>query len=58
MCPHARRLSLQAEAKKAGNLVKFGGGFYAGKLPAAPKEDPGKGWLSAAVLALYTLVAK
>ena len=47
-----------AEAKKAGDLVKFGGGFYAGKLPATPKEEPGKGWLSAVVLALYALVAK
>ena len=25
---------LWAGAKKGGNLVKFGGGFYAGKIPA------------------------
>lgn len=43
-----------AEAKKAGNLVKFGGGFYAGKLPA--KEDNSKGVLTTAVLALYALL--
>jgi len=27
-----------ASAKKSGNLVKFGGGFYAGKIPNAPKK--------------------
>ncbi|KAL3900827.1 MAG: hypothetical protein SGPRY_012385, partial [Prymnesium sp.] len=50
--------SAQAEAKKAGNLVKFGGGFYAGKLPAKPKEDTSKGWLAAVVLSLFTLLGK
>ena len=30
----------QAAAKKSGNLVKFGGGFYAGRLPAPPKVRP------------------
>jgi len=47
-----------AEAKKAGNLVKFGGGFYAGKLPAAKKQAESKGWLSAVVVALYALLGK
>jgi len=28
-----------ASAKKSGNLVKFGGGFYAGKVPAPPKVE-------------------
>jgi len=28
-----------ASAKKSGNLVKFGGGFYAGKIPAPPKKE-------------------
>jgi len=46
-----------ASAKKAGNLVKFGGGFYAGKLPAQPKEDSTT-WVSALVLAIYALVGK
>ncbi|KAL1528534.1 hypothetical protein AB1Y20_009877 [Prymnesium parvum] len=46
------------EAKKAGNLVKFGGGFYAGKLPARPKEESSKGWLTALVLSLYALLGK
>jgi len=48
-----------ATAKKSGNLVKFGGGFYAGKLPAAKKKKEGSsGWLSAVVLALYALCGK
>ena len=46
----------QAAAKKAGNLVKFGGGFYAGKLPAPPKED-NKAWVTSLVLALYAMLA-
>jgi len=46
-----------AGAKKAGNLVKFGGGFYAGKLPAPPKEDS-KAWITSLVLAVYALVGK
>ena len=42
-----------AGAKKAGNLVKFGGGFYAGKIPAPAKSD--NGWISGAILAIYAL---
>jgi nucleoside diphosphate kinase len=45
-----------AGAKKGGNLVKFGGGFYAGKIPA-PAEEP-KGWVATAVVALYAMLAK
>jgi len=45
-----------AAAKKAGNLVKFGGGFYAGKIPAPPKEN--SGWLTSVVLGLYALIGK
>jgi len=33
-----------AKAKKAGNLVKFGGGFYAGKVEVPKKKK--KGWFS------------
>ena len=47
----------QATAKKSGDLLKFGGGFYAGKIPA-PKSDEGSGWLSSVVLALYALLGK
>jgi len=47
-----------AEAKAKGNLVKFGGGFYAGKLPVGPKKEESKGWMTAVVLALYTLLGK
>ena len=43
-------------AKKAGNLVKFGGGFYAGKI-AAPKEDT-TSWISSILLAAYALLGK
>jgi len=35
---------LWANAKKSDNLVKFGGGFYAGKIPApmpSPKKKKG-----------------
>jgi len=46
-----------AAAKKSGNLVKFGGGFYAGRLPAPPKAD-NSGWLTSVVVALYALVGK
>ena len=42
-----------AGAKKAGNLVKFGGGFYAGKIPAPAQSD--NGWISGAILAIYAL---
>ena len=44
-----------AAAKKAGNLVKFGGGFYAGQLPLKEEED--KSWISATVLTVSALVA-
>jgi len=30
--------NIWAGAKKSGNLVKFGGGFYAGKIPAPPQK--------------------
>jgi len=46
-----------ATAKKAGHLVKFGGGFYAGKIPAPPKEN-GTGWVTPAVLSLWALFGK
>jgi len=46
-----------AAAKKAGNLLKFGGGFYAGKIPAASKEDD-KSWLTSVLLAVYALFGK
>ena len=46
-----------AAAKKAGLLVKFGGGFYAGKIPAPPKEG-GNGWVTPAVLSLWSLFGK
>ena len=32
-----------AGAKKAGNLVKFGGGFYAGKIPVPDKSAASSG---------------
>ena len=44
-----------AAAKKAGNLVKFGGGFYAGQLPLKTEED--KAWISATVLSVSSLLA-
>jgi hypothetical protein len=44
-------------AKKAGNLLKFGGGFYAGKIPA-PKKEESNGWLTSIVLAVYALIGK
>jgi nucleoside diphosphate kinase len=46
-----------AAAKKAGNLVKFGGGFYAGKLPAPPADDS-QGWISSLVLGVFALFGK
>jgi len=46
-----------AGAKKAGNLVKFGGGFYAGKIPAPPTEDD-RGWISSMVLGLFALFGR
>ena len=42
-----------AAAKKAGHLVKFGGGFYAGKIPASAQQ--GDGWVHGLVLVLYGL---
>lgn len=44
-------------AKKEGNLLKFGGGFYAGKIPL-PKEESSTGWVSAVVLSLYALFSR
>jgi len=44
-------------AKKAGNLLKFGGGFYAGKIPA-PKKEESSGWLTSIVVTIYALVGK
>merc|ERR1712216_807981 len=46
-----------AAAKKAGLLVKFGGGFYAGKIPAPPKEGS-TGWVTPIVLSVYALFGK
>ena len=46
-----------AAAKKAGLLVKFGGGFYAGKIPAPPKEGS-TGWVTPAFLSLWALFGK
>jgi len=46
-----------AAAKKAGHLVKFGGGFYAGKIPAPPKEGS-TGWVTPAMLSLWALFGK
>lgn len=46
-----------ADAKKAGNLVKFGGGFYAGKLPAPP-ADESNGWISSMVLGVFALFGR
>jgi len=46
-----------ASAKKAGNLVKFGGGFYAGKIPA-PKKEASTGWVTPIVLSVYALFGK
>jgi len=44
-------------AKKAGDLVKFGGGFYAGRIPCA-KEESSSSWISGLVLTLYALLGK
>jgi len=46
-----------ASAKKAGDLVKFGGGFYAGKIPA-PKKESSTSWITPLVLTLYGLMGK
>ena len=43
-----------AAAKKAGDLVKFGGGFYAGRIPV-PKEES-SGLLQSALLTIYALL--
>ena len=45
------------KAKKAGDLVKFGGGFYAGRIPATKKESDNS-WISGLVLTLYALLGK
>ena len=44
-------------AKKAGNLVKFGGGFYAGRIPCE-KAESSSSWISGLVLTLYALLGK
>lgn len=46
----------QATAKKKGDLVKFGGGFYAGKIPAPPKVSSSAACLSALELRTHRLV--
>ena len=46
-----------ASAKKAGDLVKFGGGFYAGRIPL-PKKEEGSGFVQTLVLTLYALLGK
>jgi hypothetical protein len=46
-----------ATAKKAGDLVKFGGGFYAGRIPM-PKKEEKSSVLSTVVLVLYALLGK
>lgn len=45
-----------ATTKKAGDLVKFGGGFYAGRIPL-PKEESSH-WFTSVALALYALLRK
>jgi len=52
-----------AAAKKAGDLVKFGGGFYAGRIPVpkdAKKEESSSsgGFLSSLLLVVYALLGK
>jgi len=47
-----------AKAKKEGSLLKFGGGFYAGKIPMAPPKQEDKGWLVTMVLGLYALFGR
>jgi len=44
-----------ASAKKAGDLVKFGGGFYAGRIPA-PKQESSSSWVTPVVLSIYGLL--
>mmetsp|Transcript_20716 Transcript_20716/g.45033 ORF Transcript_20716/g.45033 Transcript_20716/m.45033 type:complete len:339 (+) Transcript_20716:31-1047(+) len=46
-----------AAAKKEGNLLKFGGGFYAGKIPAPPPESS-SGWLSAVALSIAAMFGR
>ena len=45
-----------ATAKKSGELLKFGGGFYAGRIPA-PKEES-NGFVSSIALLVYALMGK
>ena len=47
-----------AAAKKAGHLVKFGGGFYAGRIPTSTGGDNSSSWLPTFVLTLYALLGK
>ncbi len=46
-----------AAAKKAGDLVKFGGGFYAGRIPVE-KSESSAGFLSNLVVTVYALFGK
>ena len=55
--------SVWGAAKKAGDLVKFGGGFYAGRIPVGPKkeakpETSNSGFLQSALLIIYSLLGK
>ena len=50
--------STWAKAKKAGDLVKFGGGFYAGRIPAPKKSEKESGVLSSIALVIYALLGK
>ena len=45
------------KAKKAGDLVKFGGGFYAGKIPAG-KSESSDSWITGLLLTVYALLGK
>jgi len=45
-----------ATCKKEGNLIKFGGGFYAGKIPLPQQES--SGWLAAVALAIAALFSR
>jgi len=45
-----------AAAKKEGNLLKFGGGFYAGKIPMEKKEN--QGWITALALTIAAFFSR
>ena len=56
-----------AKAKKEGKLVKFGGGFYAGKIAnpgggggggGGGGSDSSKAWITTLALTVYSLVGK